>query len=74
MISTAIFQKQKLQLWRKRRNQKLLNKKISRRRLKSDQSKKLRLIKKDANIALAAKLQKEADLEKKRAERKFMKM
>ena len=74
VISTAIFQEQELQLWRKRKNQELLNKKVSRRRLKPDQSERLGLIKEDADIALAAKLQKEADLEKKRTERNFMKM
>ena len=74
MISTAIFQKQKLQLWRKRKNQKLLNKKISRKRLKSDQSKRLGFIKKNVDITLTVKLQKKTDFEKKQTKRNFMKM
>ena len=74
VITTSIFQERELQMWHERRTHELQAKKNTRKRLKPDQSGRLGLTKEDADIALAAKLQKKAELEKKRADRNFMKM
>ena len=49
-------------------------KKINRKHLRFNQSKKLGFIKKNVDIAFAAKLQKKTEFEKKRTNRNFMKM
>ena len=73
VISNLLLKETKLKMWQKTRMKELHSKKISRKRLRPV-SGKLGLTKEDAEQALATKLQKEVDAEKKQIDNNFMKM
>ena len=74
VVSNSILQERELHMWHARRNHELQAKKFNRKRLRPAQSGRLGLTKEDADIALAAKVQKEIEAEKKQIQRNFMRM
>ncbi len=73
IIANSLFKETKLQMWQRTRQKELNRKKFSRKRLRPETD-NLKLTKENAKQAIAAKLQKEKDDEKKRIDAQFMRI
>jgi hypothetical protein len=73
VVFNTLVDKTELNMWRTRRTKELKNKRLTRRRLPAA-SGTLELTKEDAEQAIAAKLRKEEEIKKKRADVNFIKM